>query len=52
VATPSLKQFRKGVVTEGHPYDQEIYNGRAILDGGKTWEVNWIAVNTRVKEGN
>jgi len=21
-------------------------------DGGKTWEVNWIAVDTRVKEGN
>ncbi|HEU5459169.1 MAG TPA: hypothetical protein VFU83_01695 [Pyrinomonadaceae bacterium] len=21
-------------------------------DGGKTWEVNWIAVDTRIKEGN
>ena len=21
-------------------------------DGGKTWEVNWIAIDTRVKEGN
>jgi hypothetical protein len=21
-------------------------------DGGKTWEVNWIAIDTRIKEGN
>jgi hypothetical protein len=21
------------------------------VDGGKTWEVNWVAVDTRVKDG-
>jgi len=54
----------------GEFYNQELFNGRAILvhfvisditpnscrfeqafsdDGGKTWEVNWIATDTRVK---
>ena len=53
----------------GEFYDQETFNGRAILvrfvisdikpdscrfeqafseDGGKTWEVNWIAIDTRI----
>ena len=67
---PTIGEFKDG---RGEFYNQETYNGRAILvrfvitklsqdsirfeqafsdDGGKTWEVNWIAVDTRVKEGN
>src|SRR5215216_560198 len=70
LSTPTIGEFKDG---RGEFYDQESYNGRAILvrfvitkitqdqyrfeqsfsdDGGKTWEVNWIAVDTRVKEGN
>jgi len=66
LATPTVGQFKDG---RGEFYDQETYNGRAILvrfviseitanscrfeqafsdDGGKTWEVNWIATDTRV----
>jgi hypothetical protein len=63
---PTIGEFRDG---RGEFFDQEAYNGRAILvrnvwsditptscrfeqafsnDGGKSWEVNWIAVDTRV----
>ena len=66
LATPTIGEFTNG---RGEFYDQETFNGRAILvrfvisdvtatscrfeqsfsdDGGKTWEVNWIAVDTRV----
>ena len=66
LAQPTIGQFKDG---RGEFYDQETYNGRAILvrfvitpaspdsirfeqafsdDGGKTWEVNWIATDTRV----
>jgi hypothetical protein len=62
---PTIGQFKDG---RGEFYDQEEFNGRAILvrnvwsnitstscrfeqafseDGGKTWEVNWIATDTR-----
>ncbi len=65
---PTIGKFNNGV---GEFYDQEPFNGRAILvryvwsnitpnsahfeqafsdDGGKTWEVNWIATDTRVKD--
>src|SRR5215212_9686030 len=68
LAQPTIGEFKNG---RGEFYDQETYNGRAILvrfvisdvtptscrfeqsfsdDGGKTWEVNWIAVDTRVTE--
>lgn len=67
LSTPSVGEFRDG---RGEFYDQEPFNGRAILvrfvisdirpdsvhfeqafsgDGGKTWEVNWIADDTRIK---
>lgn len=67
LAQPTIGEFKDG---RGEFYNQETYNGRAILvrfvitkisedkyqfeqafseDGGKTWEVNWIAVDTRVK---
>lgn len=63
---PTVGEFRGG---RGEFYDQEIFDGRAILvrfvisgvkpdschfeqsfstDGGKSWEVNWIATDTRV----
>ena len=66
LSTPTIGEFKDG---RGEFYNQETYNGRAILvrfvitkitndsyrfeqafsdDGGKTWEVNWIAVDTRV----
>lgn len=65
---PSVGEFRNG---RGEFYDQETYDGRAILvrgvwsditptfcrftqsfstDGGKTWEDNWIAEDTRISE--
>jgi hypothetical protein len=65
---PTVGQFTNG---RGEFYDQETFNGRAILvrfvisditpdscrfeqafseDGGKSWEVNWIATDTRVKD--
>lgn len=65
---PTIGEFKSG---RGEFYDQETFNGRAILvrfvisditadscrfeqafsdDGGKTWEVNWIATDTRVKD--
>ncbi len=68
MAQPTIGEFRNG---RGEFYDQETFNGRAILvrfvisditanscrfeqafsdDGGKTWEVNWIATDTRVKD--
>jgi hypothetical protein len=68
LATPAIGEFKDG---RGEFYNQEMYNGRAILvrfvitkitqdsyrfeqafsdDGGKTWEVNWIATDTRSKE--
>lgn len=67
LSTPTVGEFTNG---RGEFYDQETYDGRAILvrfvisdvtptscrfeqsfsdDGGKTWEVNWIAVDTRVR---
>jgi hypothetical protein len=63
---PTVGEFRGG---RGEFYDQETFNGRAILvrfvisgvkpdschfeqsfstDGGKSWEVNWIATDTRM----
>ena len=68
LSQPTIGEFKNG---RGEFYDQETYNGRAVLvrfiisditpdscrfeqafsdDGGKTWEVNWIAVDTRVKD--
>lgn len=68
MAQPTIGEFKNG---RGEFYDQETFNGRAILvrflisditpnschfeqafsaDGGKTWEVNWIATDTRVKD--
>jgi hypothetical protein len=68
LSQPTIGEFKDG---RGEFYDQEMYNGRAILvrfvisgitptschfeqafsdDGGKTWEVNWIADDTRVQE--
>jgi len=67
LSQPTIGEFKNG---RGEFYDQEDFNGRAILvrfvifditpdschfeqsfseDGGKTWEVNWIATDTRVK---
>ncbi len=66
MAQPTMGEFKDG---RGEFYDQENFNGRAILvrfvitqlgrdaahfeqafssDGGKTWEVNWVADDTRV----
>ncbi len=68
LSVPTVGEFKNG---RGEFYDQEVYEGRAILvrnvwsditadscrfeqsfsdDGGKTWELNWIAVDTRVKD--
>jgi hypothetical protein len=68
VSQPTIGEFKNG---RGEFFDQELFNGRAILvrfvishigpdscrfeqsfsdDGGKTWEVNWIAIDTRVKD--
>jgi len=65
---PTIGEFKNG---RGEFYDQETFNGRAILvrfvisditpnschfeqaysdDGGKTWEVNWITTDTRVRD--
>jgi hypothetical protein len=67
MSQPTIGQFQNG---RGEFYDQETYNGRAILvrfiisditanschfeqafsaDGGKTWEVNWVATDTRIR---
>jgi hypothetical protein len=67
LSQPTIGGFKDG---RGEFYDQETFNGRAILvrfviiqitpdscrfeqsfsdDGGKTWEVNWIATDTRGK---
>jgi hypothetical protein len=64
---PTIGEFRNG---RGEFYDQETFNGRAILvrfvvspidentvhfeqafsdDGGRTWETNWIATDTRIE---
>ena len=68
LSPPTIGEFKNG---RGEFYDQETFNGRAILvrfiisdikqnsihfeqafsdDGGKTWEVNWVADDTRVGE--
>ena len=68
LSPPTIGEFKDG---RGEFYNQETYNGRAILvrfviikitqdqyrfeqsfsdDGGKTWELNWIATDTRLKE--
>lgn len=68
LGVPTVGEFKNG---RGEFYDQEAYNGRAILvrfvisditqdscrfeqafsaDGGKTWETNWIATDTRVPD--
>lgn len=68
LSPPTIGEFKDG---RGEFYNQETYNGRAILvrfviikitqdqyrfeqsfsdDGGKTWELNWIAVDTRLKD--
>ena len=68
MSVPTIGEFKNG---RGEFYDQEPFNGRAILvrnvfsditansyrfeqafsdDGGKTWEVNWIAVDTRMPD--
>jgi hypothetical protein len=70
MSVPTSGEFKNG---RGEFYDQEPFNGRAILvrnvfsdiaansyrfeqafsdDGGKTWEVNWVAVDTRVPDHN
>jgi hypothetical protein len=67
LSPPTIGEFTGG---RGEFYDQEIFDGRAILvrfviseitadsvhveqsfsdDWGKTWEVNWIATDTRLK---
>jgi len=67
LSQPAIGEFKNG---RGDFYDQETYNGRAILlrfsvyditpnscrfeqafsaDGGKTWEVNFIVTETRMK---
>jgi hypothetical protein len=66
LGVPAVGEFKNG---RGEFYDQETYNGRAILvrsvwsditstschleqafsvDGGKTWEVNWVAADTLI----
>jgi hypothetical protein len=68
ISQPTIGEFKNG---RGEFYDQETFNGRAVLvrfvisninpdscrfeqafsdDGGKTWEVNWIATDTRLKD--
>ncbi|HUQ19733.1 MAG TPA: hypothetical protein VM099_08990 [Gemmatimonadaceae bacterium] len=65
MSIPTIGEFKNG---RGEFYDQETFNGRAILvrfiisnitknsvhfeqsfsdDGGKTWELNWVADDTR-----
>lgn len=67
LSVPVIGEFRNG---RGEFYDQETFNGRAILvrnvwsditptscrfeqafsdDGGRTWETNWVAVDSLVK---
>lgn len=66
LGVPTVGEFKNG---RGEFYDQETFNGRAILvrfvisnitpnschfdqsfsdDGGKHWELNWIATDTRI----
>ena len=66
ISVPTIGEFRNG---RGEFYDQEMFNGRAILvrnvwsditrtscrfeqafseDGGKTWEVNWVAIDSLI----
>jgi hypothetical protein len=68
LSQPTIGGFKNG---RGEFYDQETFNGRAILvrfvisditpdscrfeqsfsdDGGKNWELNWIAIDTRIKD--
>lgn len=67
ISVPTIGEFRNG---RGEFYDQEMFNGRAILmrnvwsditstscrfeqafseDGGRTWEVNWVAVDSLIR---
>ena len=67
ISVPTIGEFRNG---RGEFYDQELFNGRAILvrnvwsditstscrfeqafsdDGGKTWGVNWVALDSLIK---
>jgi hypothetical protein len=67
LSVPTIGEFNNG---RGEFYDQETFNGRAILvrfvisditpdschfeqafsdDGGITWEVNWVATDTRIR---
>lgn len=68
LSQPTVGEFKNA---RGEFYDQEPFNGRAILvrfliipvsadvcrfeqsfseDGGKTWELNWVATDSRIKE--
>jgi hypothetical protein len=68
LGVPTVGVFENG---RGEFYDQETFNGRAILvrfvisditanscrfeqafsdDGGKSWETNWVATDTRLKD--
>ena len=67
LSVPTIGQFING---RGEFYDQELFNGRAILvrnvwsditpvscrfeqafsvDGGRTWETNWVAVDSLIR---
>jgi hypothetical protein len=68
LSQPTYGEFTNG---QGEFFDQELFNGRAVLvrfvisninpnlcrfeqafsdDNGKTWEVNWIATDTRMPD--
>ena len=70
LSPPAIGEFKDG---RGDFYDQEPYNGKAILvrfsvsditpnscrfdqafsaDGGRTWETNFVVIETLMKDGN